>query len=289
MKKAFLVVSIVAIILMSVVNVQAYAYDEELEEEYYAESLAVLAFRDANGEFLANLPKGEIFTVLKTDPRDSSRAWIQWNGRQGSVIKSCIERTDKIPNDRLSEHILNCFIAKCALNLRRPENYEFIVTIPSGSIIDVTGIDEYNEGRVTIKWNGYEGSVVESGLIQIASSSCILIDIENQYVRMYNNGLIICEGNCVTGMKDSRDTPKGVYSIGSMTTNATLKGSDYEVKVTYWMPFCNGCGLHDATWRSSFGGSIYEYDGSHGCVNMPYDLAKTIYENAYVGMMVVVY
>ena len=40
-----------------------------------------------------------------------------------------------------------------------------------------------------------------------------------------------------------------------------------------------GAGLHDASWRSSFGGSIYKTNGSHGCVNMPYSVAKAIYEN----------
>ena len=35
-------------------------------------------------------------------------------------------------------------------------------------------------------------------------------------------------------------------------------------------------------------GNIYEYDGSHGCVNLSFDLAKTIYENAYAGMIVIV-
>ena len=35
----------------------------------------------------------------------------------------------------------------------------------------------------------------------------------------------------------------------------------------------------DATWRNSFGGTIYKTNGSHGCVNLPKNAAKTIYEN----------
>ena len=47
--------------------------------------------------------------------------------------------------------------------------------------------------------------------------------------------------------------------------------------VTYWMPFHDGQGLHDASWRSNFGGNIYQTNGSHGCVNLPTYAAATIY------------
>ena len=56
------------------------------------------------------------------------------------------------------------------------------------------------------------------------------------------------------------------------------------------MPFIGGgWGLHDATWRSSFGGSIYKGGGSHGCVNLPYDVAEKMYQVIEVGTPVLVY
>ena len=48
-------------------------------------------------------------------------------------------------------------------------------------------------------------------------------------------------------------------------------------------------GLHDASWRTEFGGDIYQWEGSHGCVNMPYEQALVIYSNIDVGTPVVVY
>ena len=48
-------------------------------------------------------------------------------------------------------------------------------------------------------------------------------------------------------------------------------------------------GLHDASWRSNFGGDYYLYAGSHGCVNTPLDAIATIYNNITVGTLVVVY
>ena len=56
------------------------------------------------------------------------------------------------------------------------------------------------------------------------------------------------------------------------------------------MPFIGGgWGLHDADWRSSFGGSIYKGGGSHGCVNLPPDVAKKMYAQMEVGTPVIVY
>ncbi|MEE1273363.1 MAG: L,D-transpeptidase, partial [Olegusella sp.] len=60
--------------------------------------------------------------------------------------------------------------------------------------------------------------------------------------------------------------------------------------VTYWMPFIgNDVGLHDASWRSQFGGSIYQYNGSHGCVNLPTDKAAQLYGLTRVGDKVIVH
>ena len=53
--------------------------------------------------------------------------------------------------------------------------------------------------------------------------------------------------------------------------------------------FAGNVGIHDATWRTEFGGNMYQWDGSHGCINVPYDKAAAIYANIEVGMPVVVY
>ena len=55
------------------------------------------------------------------------------------------------------------------------------------------------------------------------------------------------------------------------------------------MPFNGGVGLHDASWRSSFGGSIYNGGGSHGCINLPYSAAQTIFGSISKGDPVIVY
>ena len=48
-------------------------------------------------------------------------------------------------------------------------------------------------------------------------------------------------------------------------------------------------GLHDASWRSKFGGTIYQYGGSHGCINLPSGKAQTLYDMVYTGIPVICY
>ena len=95
---------------------------------------------------------------------------------------------------------------------------------------------------------------------------------------MYEDGELILESPIVTG-NGGKHTRKGIYSLTYKTKNATLRGADYESFVYYWMPFEGGIGMHDATWRSNFGGNIYKTNGSHGCINMPLNNAKIVYEN----------
>lgn len=120
------------------------------------------------------------------------------------------------------------------------------------------------------------------------------VSISEQHVWFYKDGVLIADGDCVTGdVSEGHDTTTGVYALAYKQSPATLTGGDaadgYSSDVTYWMPFNDGQGLHDATWRSTFGGTIYQTSGSHGCVNLPYSLAQTIYENIEAGTAIVVH
>lgn len=120
--------------------------------------------------------------------------------------------------------------------------------------------------------------------------SYVEIDLSSQKLWLYKNGERILTTSLVSGsVAEGHRTPTGVYSIYSKQTDRYLTGADYRSFVNYWMPFLGGYGLHDANWRSSFGGTIYYYDGSHGCVNLPSSAAKKIYNNVSVGTKVILY
>lgn len=116
------------------------------------------------------------------------------------------------------------------------------------------------------------------------------VDLTNQMVYVYKNGELVVSSQCVTGcISKGHGTPTGVYSIFSRDKDRYLKGDGYKSWVNFFIPFNGGIGFHDASWRSSFGGNIYLYSGSHGCINMPYSAAKKLYENVTLDEKVIVY
>ena len=120
--------------------------------------------------------------------------------------------------------------------------------------------------------------------------SYVEINLTAQHLFLYKNGSLIVESDFVSGKVSAGNaTPTGAYGITYTERNATLRGDNYATPVNYWMPFAGNVGMHDATWRSTFGGTIYKRNGSHGCVNLPLSVAKTIFENVNANYPVLVY
>lgn len=116
------------------------------------------------------------------------------------------------------------------------------------------------------------------------------INLSAQHLFFYKDGELIVESDFVSG-NESRGwaTPAGAFPLTYKERNATLKGENYATPVSYWMPFNGNIGLHDSTWRKSYGKNIYKKNGSHGCINLPPDVAAVIYENIEKGMPVLCY
>lgn len=116
------------------------------------------------------------------------------------------------------------------------------------------------------------------------------INLTAQHLFLYVDGELVVESDLVSGSVDkSYATPCGTFRLTYKTTNAVLRGEDYESEVTFWMPFNGDVGMHDASWRNTFGGDIYKTNGSHGCINLPYSAAERIYEHMEAGFPVLVY
>ncbi|MCD7817970.1 MAG: L,D-transpeptidase/peptidoglycan binding protein [Lachnospiraceae bacterium] len=117
------------------------------------------------------------------------------------------------------------------------------------------------------------------------------IDYTNQRMWYYKDGELLVETSVVTGNTSAGNaSPEGMFYIIYTQEDATLTGEDYETPVNYWMPFYGNVGIHDAdSWRSTYGGTIYLTNGSHGCINTPTAQAKIIYENIEAGTPVICY
>ena len=123
------------------------------------------------------------------------------------------------------------------------------------------------------------------------------IDLTAQHLWVYKKGKITYECDIVSGQTTSmaRTTLPGVYKVWYKATNYRMKdsnadGESWDTTCNYWnrVAIC-GIGLHDTVTRYAFGGNIYQYSGSHGCINMPLDGAKYIYEKVALGTPVVMY
>ena len=183
--------------------------------------------------------------------------------------------------------------------------YKGDITVPGGTYGYILNRDEEvnalrsfrTSGKYVSRKPSYyaqeNGSTLNDGI----GDTYVEVDIDNQHMWYYKSGKLILETDVVTGTTDGKhNTPKGVWTIQWKEPNATLIGElkkngkpEYKTKVGYWMPFYDGCGFHDAWWRYYFGGTIYTYSGSHGCVNMPVDMAAKLFDTVDAGTVVVIY
>ena len=248
-----------------------------------------------------------------TEACSTMNTWVStcitydWNGTQvvvdGEQIKEWISLEGEEPV--LDEEAVEEFVADTARELDTyGKNRKFTtalgteLTLPSGGYGWRT--DREGESQELIQLI-YQGSVLEKEPLYTSrgankgsgdiGDSYVEIDLSNQHLYLFWEGEIVLESDFVSGdmTKSGRMTPPGVFGLTYKTRNAVLRGEDYETPVNYWMPFNGNIGMHDATWRSSFGGSIYITNGSHGCVNLPLDKAAQIYEYVSTGFPVICY
>ncbi len=119
------------------------------------------------------------------------------------------------------------------------------------------------------------------------------ISLESQKLYLYQNGQMIQESDIVTGTPgEATETKTGIYSIDDKQEQAVLSTADtqnHTDPVSWWCPFDGNQGIHDASWRSSFGGTVYQINGTNGSVNLAEDQMQKLYETVSVGTAVIVY
>lgn len=163
---------------------------------------------------------------------------------------------------------------------------------------------EKKDNMYKVKIGKITGYINESK-IGILDGTYVVADISSQNLKIYEDTKKVMETQIVSGKLSSPST-LGCFSIYSKTRNRYLKGPGYQSYVDIMMKYHNGEGLHDAEyhtdydkngrvvkrhgWRSKngFGGEIYKYHGSHGCLNMPHDAAIKAGELLEVGDKVLV-
>ena len=226
----------------------------------------------------------------------------------GSVISQWLT-TDENMNVTYNEEGVSQYIASLA---EKYDTYKKQRTFTSGSgnTVNVQGgnygwlIDQAAEiealkanisnKEVVTKEPVYKQTAASHGAADWGNTY-VEVDLTNQYMYLFVNGSVVTSSPIVTGKpSEGSATPQGVYSIRYCKRNAVLRGPkkedgtyEWESPVAFWMPFNGAIGLHDATWQAAFGGSRYLTHGSHGCVNLPYNIAETVFNNVSAGTPVV--
>ena len=180
------------------------------------------------------------------------------------------------------------------------------ITTPGGSVspswvipAQLTAlVDSIKKGEVAEKEPAYAQTAATHDA-QDWGTTYLEVDIPAQHMWYVVNGAVQLETDVVTGLPTpERETPTGVYSILEMKRDKVLTGTTdpstgkpiYQTPVAYWMRVTwTGVGFHDATWNPSFGGSRYQTNGSHGCINMPLDQAASLYGMLSVGTPVIIH
>lgn len=133
-------------------------------------------------------------------------------------------------------------------------------------------------GGTTEREPVYSQTAKVEGLDDIGNTY-VEIDYTNQHLWYYENGSLKLESDLVSGnIAKGNGSPDGVFKVVYKQSPAVLVGEDYESDVTYFIVFAYNVGIHDASWRSNFGGDYYKTRGSHGCINVPLATAASLYE-----------
>lgn len=121
----------------------------------------------------------------------------------------------------------------------------------------------------------------------------ILVDRSDQMLRAYDGDTLFMEEAISTG-NDDTPTPRGSFKIFSKTPSRYMQGpvpgitaddDVYDLPGVPWTMYftAQGGAIHGAYWHDEFG-----EQHSHGCVNLPPQKAKELYEWADLGTPVTV-
>ncbi|MBW3633197.1 MAG: L,D-transpeptidase [Chloroflexi bacterium] len=116
----------------------------------------------------------------------------------------------------------------------------------------------------------------------------VVVSLSQQALWAYEKGVVIRSTYVSTGKEKFR-TPAGFYTVNTKVPEqdmaGVIGGESYNVpKVPDVLYFTNrGHAIHGTYWHENFGTPM-----SHGCINLPMDVADWMYEWAPLGMAVLI-
>jgi hypothetical protein len=141
------------------------------------------------------------------------------------------------------------------------------------------------------------------------SGTIIVVSMVEQAMRFYRNGKLVKSFYVTTGRVERPALP-GYWTVQDRKSPDVFKSTDPKSS-PYWYPdtpihyailyHWGGFFIHDAWWRQDFGPGTqfphndsggttsFNFDGSHGCINMQIDQAAWVYANTDWNTNILVY
>jgi lipoprotein-anchoring transpeptidase ErfK/SrfK len=144
-----------------------------------------------------------------------------------------------------------------------------------------------NPGAATRRWLVVLLLAVAAIAVPLTGSAkpqkAIVVSISHQMLWAYKGDQVVMSSYVSTG-RAGFDTPLGSFAVlsklPSQTMEGVIGGEYYNVPDVPWVLYFTNRGhaLHGTYWHDNFGTPM-----SHGCVNLPLDVAAWLYNWAPVG------
>ncbi len=106
-----------------------------------------------------------------------------------------------------------------------------------------------------------------------------IVKLTEQKVYVYRNDTLIGISTTSTG-KRKRSTPTGVFNVlGKSRFHRSRKYNNAPMPYTHWLT-SKGIAMH--------AGKLPGYPASHGCIRLPSQFARLLFESSSVGMQVII-
>jgi hypothetical protein len=144
---------------------------------------------------------------------------------------------------------------------------------------------------------------------QLRQKQVLVISLTEQVLRVYQRGRLVRAMYVTTGRPERPSLP-GVWSVQDRRSPVIFRSADPR-NSPYWFPdtpisyailyHWGGFFLHDAPWRADFGPgtqfphrdrsgtTAFNFDGSHGCINLSESDAAWIYKHTDWNTTIVIY
>ena len=152
---------------------------------------------------------------------------------------------------------------------------------------DTSGIAEDFAAQLQTGNGNFALTVSETPFEVVSLARRIDIDLGSQRATLYENGNVVQSWAVSTGLPGTL-TPTGNFKVFAHTRMQDMgcyPGAPYCTENVPWITwFTTNIGFHGTYWHNNFGTRM-----SHGCVNLPIDLAKYVYDWSPVGLEVAVH